>query len=50
MVKNLSYHETVKSVSHRLASELHHSNSASSLDSQEHGLVFQGGPPPPDCK
>lgn len=49
MVKNLSYSQTVKSVSREagpLAGSgalLELSQSGSSLDSQEHGLVFQGG-------
>jgi len=40
MVKNLSYHETVKSVNRLTAgSKLEKSYSGSSLDSQEHGLA-----------
>jgi len=46
MVKNLSYQDTVKSVSHRMGCNLNleKSGSGSSLDSQEQGLVFQAGP------
>ena len=43
-VKNLSYRDTVKSVNHKLSSKLEKSGSGSSLDSQDHGLVFQAGP------
>jgi CTP synthase len=38
MVKNLSYHEPARGV------VLPSGHSGSSLDSQEHGLVFQAGP------
>jgi len=47
MVKNLSYHETVKSVTRDnfgSISPLKKCHSGSSLESQEHGMVFQAGP------
>merc|ERR1712059_120142 len=44
MVKNLSYHETVKSAGSLVAGQLEQSLSGCSLDSQEQGLVFQTGP------
>jgi len=58
MVKNLSYHETVKSVSRdrghldkpRSDLEREKSYSGSSLDSQEHGVIFQAGPAGDDIK